>query len=135
MALNRGRQPLPEPDVARAPRASPHICAPHYTTQECWLGSWKSRQCSVFTAGTEQAVCRGHTVTSKRIFVGLMAHLLRQECSYKTDRHLLNGGTPGRSHLLPAMGLGKQRASHVPGFSFQNGHRSGQAQPSPDSCG
>lgn len=105
MALDRGRQPLPEPEVAQAPRTNPHIRAPHYTTQECWLGSWKSRECSVSTAGTEQAVCRGQTVTSKGIFVGLMAHYLREECSYKTNRHLLNGGTAGEAPCCqPAWG-------------------------------
>lgn len=90
----------------------------------------------MFTPGTEQAdVCGGANSNQQRDFAGLVACPLREECSYITDRHLLNGDTAGRSPLLPAMGLGEQQASHIPGFSFQNRQRSGQAQPSCDSCG
>lgn len=41
-----------------------------HTTPPRNAGSWKSRECSVFAAGTEQAVCRGQTVSSKGVFAG-----------------------------------------------------------------
>lgn len=101
----------------RPPETSPRIRAPHYTTQECWLGQLEIQRVQCVHCWHRASRVQGANSNQQRDFVGLMAHYLRKSAVTKTNRHLLNGGTVGEAPCCqPA---GKQRASHVSGFSFQ----------------